>query len=560
VAQAESARRAARSVRSVELLGMLWRLLASAQFAIALIGFLAVAGLLAVVLPQVPVGIQGSPAAVDAWVEGQRDNYGFMTDFMYRVGLFNVVDAWWFLTALGLLAISVTVYIVDRFLDIWRNVTRPRERVPDTFFERAANRVAFQTPAAGPAGTAQHLAALLGARRFKVRTEVEGATTFLFADRFAWAQFGNFASHIALVLFLVGGVISQVGGHTSALLVAEGTTSPVFAVSHPDQMQIEVIDAVGTFNEEGTPTDYRTEMVIYQGGKEVARGFTTVNDPMSYNGYRFHQSGYFGEGAALRIRDVETGNAVYSEVLALNEIRPAPRVIVRDESGAVLLNDVIVPTDFIEEANGATITVPGTDRDFWVGIVPRADEETWDLAVFEPGENDASFFAPLGESRTEAALEWTLADVEGLPSLVAEGIAEDGRALTVLSETPDGEPYLTVLGAAGGQAVTLFEGEPVVVDRREYSFEGRREFAGIEVRKDPGANFIWIAAGLLLLGLLATFYLPRLRLWGRIRGDETVLASLAERRGVFQSETKHLLEAMDAVRIEPEETKKTAGD
>ena len=70
-------------------------------------------------------------------------------------------------------------------------------------------------------------------------------------------------------------------------------------------------------------------------------------------------------------------------------------------------------------------------------------------------------------------------------------------------------------------------------------------------------KFIWIASGLLLVGLLATFYVPRLRLWARVRGDEAVLASLAERRGVFQSEVKHLLEALDAARIEPEgETKK----
>jgi cytochrome c biogenesis protein ResB len=136
--------------------------------------------------------------------------------------------------------------------------------------------------------------------------------------------------------------------------------------------------------------------------------------------------------------------------------------------------------------------------------------------------------------------------------LVTAGISEQGRSLTVLSETPEGEPFLTIMGVEGGQALTLFPDEPVQIGDREYVFEGTREFAGIEVRKDPGAKFIWIAAGLLLVGLLATFYLPRLRLWVRIRGGETVVASLAERRGVFRSEMKHLLRALDAARIEPE--------
>ena len=556
MAQAESAQHASRPVRSAELLVVLWRLLASAQFAITVILFLAVAGFLAVVLPQIPPAIQGSPAAVDTWLESHRANFGFMTEPMHRAGLFTVVRSWWFIAVLGITAVAIGIYVIDRFLDIWRNVTKPREQLPDSFFGRAANRVAFVAPDVDAAPIEQRLEALLSARRYKVRRAVEGETTYLFADRFAWAQLGTFASHLALVLFLVGGLVSQLGGFTSAMLIAEGTTSPVFAVSHPDQMQIEVIDAVGLFSEGGTPTDYRTELVIYQGGEEVARGFTTVNDPISYNGYRFHQSGYVGEGVALRISDVETGNTTYSEVLALSELSPGPHIVVRDRAGVVLLDDVIVPTDFIEEANGTLITVPGTGRDFWVGILPNVTDETWSLAVFERDDNEASFIVPMGEPHEAGGLEWTLEAVNGLPSIVSDGITDEGRALTVLSETPEGEPYLTIVGDFGGQALTLLTGEPATVGDREYLFEGPREFAGIEVRKDPGVKFIWIASGLLLAGLLATFYVPRLRLWARIRGGEAVLASVAERRGVFQSEVKHLLAALDAARIEPEEVTK----
>jgi cytochrome c biogenesis protein len=80
----------------------------------------------------------------------------------------------------------------------------------------------------------------------------------------------------------------------------------------------------------------------------------------------------------------------------------------------------------------------------------------------------------------------------------------------------------------------------VQIDELEYEFTGRREFAGLSVRKDPGANFIWIATGLLLAGLLLTFYVPRLRLWARVRGKEMVVAAQADRRGAFQSEVKRL--------------------
>ncbi len=120
----------------------------------------------------------------------------------------------------------------------------------------------------------------------------------------------------------------------------------------------------------------------------------------------------------------------------------------------------------------------------------------------------------------------------------------------MLSETPEGTPFLTVLGAVEGSALTLFPDEPVEINGLEYRFEGRREFAGIEVRRDPGANLIWVAAGLLLAGLMVTFYLPRLRLWGRVRAGETVVASLAERRGVFREEADHLRKELGTARID----------
>jgi cytochrome c biogenesis protein ResB len=96
----------------------------------------------------------------------------------------------------------------------------------------------------------------------------------------------------------------------------------------------------------------------------------------------------------------------------------------------------------------------------------------------------------------------------------------------------------------------LYPDQPVRIGNDEYTFAGRRAFSGIQVRRDPGANFIWIATGLLLAGLLVTFYVPRLRLWARVRGDEAVIAAQAERSGVFRTEAKQLLRQLGGTRQE----------
>lgn len=561
MARAEALEGWSRAVRRFDPLLPVWRLLTSVRFALVLIAFLVLAGLLGTVLPQIPSAMRDNLAAIRAWLAFQEGKFGPLTEPMYRLGLFNVFAAPWFLAGLGLLVVSICLYIVSRLPAAWRSVVGPQERVPDSFFERAANRLAFPTPAAseGGEGLSRRLEAALRRRRFQVRRFESGSATYLFADRFAWAQVGTFVSHLALILFLAGGLLSRLGGYEQSLLIGEGTSQPVFAVSHPDQMQVEVIDAVGKFDAGGNPLDYRTELAIYQGGRQVARGVATVNDPLSYRGYRFHQASYFGEGVALRVRDAATGRTLYREVLPLEGLVPAPVITVRDGQGQVLLDDIIPPTDFIEGASGALITVPGSGRQFWVGV--KADErEAWRLILYERGEASTPSLVSAGGSYRAGDLEFTFREATGLPALRTAGIPGDNQqALVIMSETPEQTPYLTMLGPVDGRALILYPDQPVRMGDREYGFEGRREFAGIQVKRDPGANFIWVAAGLLLAGLMITFYVPRLRLWARVGSEKTVLAGLAEKSGSFQAEARRLAEGLGAAGPGEDETKGEQG-
>ncbi len=537
MAQAEAAQGTLRLERPSDLVQAVWRLLISVRFALFLIGFLALSGLLAVLLPQVPSAMRDNDAAVSAWLELQEGKFGPFTTPMDRVGLFEVFDSPWFKALLVLLVASVTVCTVSRFPPIWRSVTQPAARPPENYFERAANRAEFPSRSTD----SDALERALRGRRFKVRRVEDGGATYLLADRFSWATLATFVSHLALILFLAGAVVSQRDGFSASRLIAEGTADPVFPVKHPEQMQIEVVDTSATFDERGVPVDYRTELIIYQGGEEVARGVTTVNNPLSYSGYRFHQAAYSDRGAALRVRDVATGNTIFAEVLALSDLQAAPAVTVRSAAGDVLLDDVIVPTDFLQGgASGTLITVPETQERFWVGLQPDADN-TRRLVVYSPEDEEASAVLQAGHSAQVRGLTFTFEEATGLPYAFAPGVPGDAdEPLVILAETPEGEPYLTVLGPVAGRPLIVFEGSPVVVAGREYTFEGRREFAGIEVRRDPGANFIWVATGLLLVGLALTFYLPRLRLWARVRGDGAVIVGLAEKSGPFRNEMKAL--------------------
>lgn len=522
---------------------LIWRGLTSVRFALGLIGLLAIFAALGLAIPQLPTEMRENPMFRTAWFEEQHDRFGVLAPPMERLGLFEVFRSVWFVSGLALLVASVCVCTANRLPPIWRNVFHPQTRVSDDYLTRGDASVKFEAPDAEP------IAEGLRKRRYNVRTTQDNGATYIFADRYPWAQFATFISHLALILFLAGGLVTLISAREEQVLVAEGETPfPVFALNDPDHMQIYVERAVGEFDATGFPLDYRTFFTVYRDGEEVASGVSTVNEPLNYNGYNFHQTGFFPDGAALQVRDAETGRLVYDEVLALINTAATPRVVVRDANGAVILDDALVPTDTIGNTWGTSVRL-GEERRFWIGARPSQDETGWRLVIFEftGGEVPAggsetervSAILTEGEQLDLGGMTLNFAGMIGLPSSNVSGVPGlDGDGVAELSRGREGE-VLTV-GPFGGRALALAPGEPTVLDGYEYTFLGQRNFSGITVRRDPGAVVIWVATGVFMLGLALTFYTPRRRLWGKISAGQAAFRGLGGRHLAIEKEIREV--------------------
>ncbi len=554
-----------RLARELDPLRATWRLFTNVRWAIGIIAFLALASLLGVVVPQVPAGVRGDAAAEADWLAVQEDRFGFLTDPMNHVGLFDVFHTYWFVYALGLLVVSVAVCTVSRFPSIWRAVTSPSKRVSDAYFASARHRFDYAPPAAGPG-----LEAVLR-RRYAVERYQEGDTLYLFADRFRLAQLATFVSHLALVVLLAAALVSRLSGFSNGLVIAEGASEPVFLEpTHPDQMQVQLVDAVGRFSLQGEPLEYRSDLVIHQGGQEAKRCTTTVNSPCSYNGYRFHQAAYFGFGADIRVRDLSSGNVVYRETEALSDTLPSPRVTVRDGDGDLLLDEALVLTDVLSSDEfsyyGRVVTLED-GRVLIIGTSRTVGSDEWQLAVFEPGDGEDTVRLLLreGESARAGGLEFTYVGLGGVPAAfvsdfplppaasaggssgevllemgnVVYGSDEASAGTAVPVDAASGSPELTIVGLQP-QAVSLGPGESVEIGEYEYSFLGQREFAGIQVRKDRSDYLVWIGAGMLIAGLLVTFWVPQRRLWAKITPARIYLAGQAGHLVDFRREMAEL--------------------
>jgi len=525
-----------------------WWLFTNVRFGTVLLALLALISLVGVAIPQLPVNVRGDSVAEAQWLVPKEGTYGFLTDPMAAVGLFDVFHTFWFAMLLATTVASTGAYIVSRLPGMWTSITRPRKRVPDRYFEMAPSR--YATAEALDPG---RLETALKRQRYRVERYTEGEVNYLFADRFAWAQLGTLLTHAAVIVFILSAVVSRMDAFESGLFLAEGSTLPVFPVWNTEQIQVELIDAVGEFSLDGQALDYRSEMVIYKNGEEVKRCSSTVNSPCSYEGYRFFQAAYFGFGAAVQVRDTATGNVLYRETLALVDRAPSPRVLIQDADGRTLVDEKLVLTDNLDTGDvvyrGTLIELPD-ERLLTVGLEDIGGERR--LAIFEVGErlDSAALVLREGESAESGGLKVIyvkasmtpaarVADLplppDADPSLAAPYLqisnvvygtnrASEGTATDV--SVKDRPPKLTITGLAP-QAIALEPGESAEVGGYEYSFLGQREFSGINVKRDRSNYLVWAGAGLIVVGLMITFWVPRRRLWARISSGGSALAGQA---------------------------------
>jgi cytochrome c biogenesis protein len=516
----------------------------------------AVASLLGVVFPQAADPLRLNPDAYDAFEQTQRARYGVLAGPMRTLGLFEVFHTVWFNGLFFLLLTSVVVCTYNRFAPTWRSVRHPLRSVNDRYFERAHARAVSEGPLA-----LSDVEEALRSHRFKVErvAERDGAV-YLFADRYSWVALATFASHLSLILFMAGGIISKLVGFETFISVGEGMTQPVFPVVRPNQMQVLNLDSVEGKDAQGRIVDYHTDLVVYRHGQELCRGTTTVNGPLNCAGYRFHQASFAPDGVKLRVREVATGALVYNEapILSREPAAPSPRVVVKDAAGTTLFDGFLVLAPLDDRRSLEWIPLGPNNRPLLATAYRTTDTEPWRLSFVHlrdrsnPEDKDFQVTLSEGQSETTGGYQISFPEIKGIPALVAQGIPGIAPvAFLQLTYEDDGTPLLDLQNLAQRDAATsrlvLQPGEPVVAGEYEYTFEGVREYTGILVKRDPGSWFIWIATALLIGGLAVTFYVPRRRLWLKVAPERTYAAGIAERTAHLSTELGRLLKSAEGI-------------
>ncbi len=317
----------------------IWGWLSSVRTALFLITSIAILCFLGIYFVQAPGEVLGDPVAYAAWLQQNAfPRYGSLTPIFDWLRFFTIFSSWYFMLLLTVLSLSIIVCTLNRAPGIWHNFKHPLLRRNDNFYQNALERSEYTHPNAVTWTQAE-----FRKRGYRVRSLKENEVTYLYANKNSWATLSTFVFHAALVTLLMAGVISQwhgfspdsparhflpaplvslsnsLAGFTFDQALPNGQSAVVYPRGTPHNISFRANNFTATFDPKtGLPTDYVTDLSVYQDGELVAHSnHLRVNDPLSFGGIVFHQSSLI-PSANITITDAQ-GCIICNEPVVLDQ-------------------------------------------------------------------------------------------------------------------------------------------------------------------------------------------------------------------------------------------------
>jgi len=547
-----------------DLIKSIWSRLSSMSLAIILLVVLAIASVIGTVL------LQNQDQA------DYLQQFGPLWYWVFRsLGLFDMYHTWWFLTILGFLMVSVSACL-------WRNVPLMLKEMRSrkgTLPEKSLQRFKFlhdwhldkqlSVEALGEAFQQR-----LQGWEFK-QTEEEGRT-IIRADKGRWNKWGYIIVHSAILVILVGGWIGVHYGFRGNMAVVEGGVETQSEISFlkgtsTDHLtmpfEIRCNSFFIDFYPTGAPKEFRSNLTIVDGGKDVLTSDIIVNEPLYYKGVRIYQASFGDGGSEITFKlfhmdgskkidtvkthvyetwtDPKTKTSIkvtdFKPYNVENMANPGEPNKWQDLGAAVefemrgpglkpvkikLYQNPFIDADGVNQGSFMSISLSGDAKDYKPVALGLDLTNATEWNLFH------AFMKRLGENKDTGntqqanlkAFKLGMTDVFGdkRPEKFQEMAMRTLQAVNMLPQLP--WPLLPILSD---------------FDHVYYT--------GLQLAQDPGMNIVWIGSALLVIGLCIMLYMPHRKLWLIIRHDKSgnkmhvSLAGMANRNQLSFEQAFNLL-------------------
>lgn len=500
-----------------------WRQLTSMRVALLLLMLLAVAAVPGTVFPQ----RAQDPDKVATYLSDHPD----LGPLLDRLGFFGVYSSVWFSAIYLLLFVSLVGCILPRSRTHLRAMRGRPPRAPRRF-DRFPAQASAELDGA-PQEVAARAAAALGGprwwRRFRVDVRDEGRGAWsVAAERGYLRETGNLVFHLALVGLLVSVATGQLLHYRGQAIIVEGRafantqsdydtfeSGSGFSASSLEPFSMRLDSFESAFDPDTLQSrDFTAHVTITEPGSAGVQEQIKVNHPLDVAGAKVYLQ----------------GNGY------------APQVTVRDPDGDVTFAGAVpfLPQDTVYTSQGV-IKVPDVTSGPQIGLqgvlLPTAEQVADGIyRSVDPQPTDPLL----------ALAVWTgdLGLDDGVPQNVYQ-LDETG-----LTQSLDDEGLPVTLYLRPGETVDLPDGLGTL------TFDALPRFVALDLRHDPSLAWVLTFALLAFAGLATSLFVPRRRVWLRLRPAEdegpgsgrTVVTAAALARGDDVGLQAELDRAMDRLR------------
>ncbi|KWX86329.1 cytochrome C biogenesis protein ResB [Paenibacillus riograndensis] len=463
------------------VIDLVWNFFSSVKIAIYLIVLTLLGSMLGTIFPQ-----ESTFLNIDASTY-YPEKYGTAGEIYYKLGLSHTYESWWFVLLLVLIGASLVICSLDRVLPLYKALTRQKIRKHRSLLTRHKVALVAELKEEPEAWVAR-LVEPLQKKGYLVRTD-GGA---LLAEKHRFSRWGPYVIHIGLIIFLLAVLARGLPGLNmdQHLAFPQGDT-----VRIPDTTYYLKNEkfTVEFYTEEEMPKEFRgtkilpklyeTRAVLYECTAdctdpskkpqlaEVARHDIQVNSPLSYNGLKAYQFDY-NLTPVLRSLHPELINAKSGEVYGKFKL------------------DMNNP-----------------QRSFQAGPYTLSLQEKYmDFGLNDEGQ-------PVSKSPYPNAPAF-------LFLITGPGLPAGGQQYFYFPKQVDKEKFqMTAINDKLGGSGRFLELE--VGDMSDVDFSESTTY--LNIRVDRAMPFVWIGAGIVMLGLILGFYWQHRRIWLAANHGELVL-------------------------------------
>ena len=340
-----------------------WKFFTSVKLTVFVLLFLAATSIIGTLIPQ------------NASMAFYHRKYGEVFSKIFSsFDIFDMYHSWWFLFALGLLAVNIIICSIDRLKSTWKIIFPEKIVFNPERFRRIRVKEEFvvqQKPKILEEKYSSFLRKKIGE---VIKKDTENGFA-LFAERWRWTRLGVYVIHFSIILLLCGAVIGDIWGFKGAVSIPEGDT--VKTIDRSDgrgrnkkinlgfSIRCNSFDV--SFYDTGQPKEFKSNLtIIDNNNKPVLTRDVLVNHPLRYRGINIYQASY-GIASAKKvifsIKSRESG-MVYSRTM-----KPGQSIDLPESGGKFIFDAFVQNYDFRGHDLGATFVGRVIDKDKKMAMV-----------------------------------------------------------------------------------------------------------------------------------------------------------------------------------------------